>query len=47
MNRPRIILGGHAEMTMISVSDFIILVFWIPGKVRHRIKGAEHCNITP
>ena len=35
---------GYAEMTMVSISDFLILDCWLPGKVRHRIKGAEHCK---
>ena len=35
---------GYAEMTMVSVSDFLILDCWLPGKVRHRIKGAEQCR---
>lgn len=35
---------GYAEMTMVSISDFLILDVWLPGKVRHMIKGAEHCR---
>ena len=35
---------GYAEMTLVSISDFIILDCWLPGKVRHMIKGAEHCK---
>ena len=35
---------GYAEMTMVSISDFLILDVWLPGKVRHMIKGAEHCK---
>ena len=35
---------GYVEMTMVSISDFMILDCWLPGKVRHRIKGAEHCK---
>ncbi len=35
---------GYVEMTMVSVSDFIILDCWLPGKVRHIIRGAEHCK---
>ena len=31
-------------MTFVSISDFIILDCWLPGKVRHMIKGAEHCK---
>ncbi len=35
---------GYVEMTLVSLSDFLILDVWLPGKVRHMIKGAEHCN---
>jgi len=35
---------GYAEMTFVSMSDFIILDCWLPGKVRHMIKGAENCR---
>jgi len=35
---------GYVEMTFVSISDFIILDCWLPGKVRHMIKGAEHCK---
>lgn len=35
---------GYVEMTFVSVSDFLILDCWLPGKVRHMIKGAEHCK---
>ena len=35
---------GYVEMTFVSLSDFIILDCWLPGKVRHMIKGAEHCR---
>ncbi len=31
-------------MTMVSISDFLILDCWLPGKVRHMIKGAELCK---
>ena len=31
---------GYAEMTIVSISDFIILDCWLPGKVKHMIKGA-------
>ncbi len=37
-------LTGYIEMTMVSISDFLILDVWLPGKVRHMIKGAEHCK---
>ena len=36
--------AGYVEMTLVSLSDFIILDCWLPGKVRHMIKGAEHCR---
>lgn len=29
-------------MTLVSVSDFLILDCWLPQKIRDRIKGAEH-----
>lgn len=35
---------GYTEMIMVSISDFLILDCWLPGKVRRRIKGAEHCR---
>ena len=35
---------GYAEMSMVSVSDFLILDCWLPGKVRHMIRGAENCK---
>ncbi len=35
---------GYLEMTMVSVTDFILLDCWLPQKIRHRIKGAEHCR---
>ena len=35
---------GYAEMTLVSVSDFMILDCWLPQKIRDRIKGAEHCK---
>ena len=35
---------GYIEMTMVSISDFIILDCWLPGRVRHMIKGAEGCK---
>lgn len=37
-------LTGYGEMTMVSLSDFLILDCWLPGKVRHMIQGAEHCK---
>ena len=35
---------GYIEMTMVSVTDFIILDCWLPQKIRHMIQGAEHCR---
>lgn len=35
---------GYIEMTFVSISDFLILDCWLPGKVKHMIKGAEHCK---
>ena len=35
---------GYVEMTMVSVTDFILLDCWLPQKIRHRIKGAERCK---
>lgn len=35
---------GFIEMTIVSISDFLILDCWLPEKVRHMIKGAEHCK---
>ncbi|MBQ8953861.1 MAG: hypothetical protein IJ048_07065 [Clostridia bacterium] len=35
---------GYVEMTMVSVSDFLILDCWLPGKVKHMIRGAERCK---
>lgn len=35
---------GYIEMTFVSISDFVILDLWLPGKIRNRIKGAEHCK---
>ena len=35
---------GYIEMTFVSISDFLILDCWLPQKVRHMIKGAEHCK---
>lgn len=36
--------AGYFEMTCVSLSDFVILDCWLPGKVRHMIKGAENCK---
>ena len=35
---------GYVEMTFVSASDFLILDYWLPGKIRGRIKGAEYCK---
>ena len=35
---------GYVEMTMVSLSDFIILDCWLPPKAKSFIKGAEHCS---
>ncbi len=33
---------GYAEMTMVSLSDFLILDCWLPPKAKPYIKGAEN-----
>ena len=35
---------GYAEMTVVSISDFLILDCWLPPKAKPCIKGAEHCK---
>ena len=35
---------GYVEMTMVSLSDFIILDCWLPPKAKPYVKGAEHCK---
>ncbi len=35
---------GYVEMTMVSLSDFIILDCWLPPKAKPYIKGAENCK---
>ena len=35
---------GYAEMTIVSVSDFLILDCWLPPKAKPYIKGAGHCR---
>lgn len=35
---------GYAKMTLVSISDSLILDCWLPQKIRDRIKGAEHCK---
>ena len=36
--------AGCMGMTMVSLSDFIILDRWLPPKAKPFIKGAEHCR---
>ena len=36
--------AGCMGMTMVSLSDFIILDCWLPPKAKPFIKGAEHCR---
>ena len=36
--------AGYIEMTMVSLSDFIILDCWLPPKAKPYIKGAENCK---
>ena len=36
--------AGYAEMTMVSISDFIILDCILPPRITHMIKGAEGCR---
>jgi hypothetical protein len=35
---------GYIEMTMVSISDFLILDCWLPLKAKPFIRGAEHCR---
>ena len=35
---------GYLEMTLVSITDFLILDCWLPQKIRHMIKGAEDCK---
>ena len=35
---------GYIEMTMVSVSDFIILDCWLPQRICRMVKGAEQCK---
>ena len=35
---------GYLEMTIVSVSDFLILDCWLPPKAKPFIRGAEHCR---
>ena len=36
--------AGYVEMTVVSLSDFIILDCWLPPKAKPFIKGTEHCK---
>ena len=35
---------GYVEMTVVSVSDFLILDCWLPPKAKPYIKGTEDCK---
>ena len=35
---------GYVEMTMVSLSDFIILDCWLPPKAKPYVKGADNCK---
>ena len=35
---------GYAEMTIISISDFLILDCWLPPKAKPYVRGAENCK---
>ena len=35
---------GYVEMTVVSISDFLILDCLLPPKAKPYIKGAEHCK---
>jgi len=35
---------GYVEMTLVSITDFLILDCWLPPRIRHMIKGAENCR---
>ena len=35
---------GYVEMTLVSLTDFLILDCWLPQRIRHMIKGAEDCK---
>jgi len=40
----RLFWTGYIEMTMVSITDFLILDCWLPQKIRHMIKGAVQCK---
>ena len=35
---------GYVEMTIVSISDFLILDCWLPPKAKPYIRGAENCK---
>ncbi len=35
---------GYVEMTIVSISDFLILDCWLPPKAKPYIKGADNCK---
>ena len=35
---------GYVEMTIVSISDFLILDCWLPPKAKSYIKGTENCK---
>lgn len=35
---------GYVEMTLVSLTDFLILDCWLPQRIWHMIKGAEECK---
>ena len=35
---------GYVEMTLVSLTDFLILDCWLPQRIQHMIKGAEGCK---
>ena len=35
---------GYLEMTLVSITDFLILDCWLPPRIRHMIKGGENCK---
>ena len=36
-------LTAYIEMSIVSVTDFIILDCWLPPRIKHMIKGAQDC----
>lgn len=35
---------GYVEMTLVSITDFLNLDYWLPPRIRDMIKGAEDCK---